>query len=178
VSGSIGFGVTRLADGALTSRWDRITTLAMKELYGTLPYQLIKNYRAMFLELAAGRTPLAFHCSAGKDRTGIATGLVLTALGIPRSTILADYALSDQIVNYEAAAIKDAAKPQQRPYDFIARLPAEIRAPMLRSDLAYLDAAFQALEKNEGTVLGFVRKRLGIEDAAISAMREALLERV
>jgi protein-tyrosine phosphatase len=149
----------------------------MKELYGTMPYQLIENYRAMFLELAAGRTPLAFHCTAGKDRTGIATGLVLTALGIPRGTILEDYALSDRIVNYEATVIKDAAKPQQGPYDFIGRLPKEIRAPMLRSDPAYLDATFRALEKNEGSVLGFVRKRLGIEESAIAAIRETLLDR-
>ncbi|WP_374137608.1 tyrosine-protein phosphatase [Sphingomonas sp.] len=38
------------------------------------------QYRRMFGELLAGRVPLAFNCTAGKDRTGVAAALVLTAL--------------------------------------------------------------------------------------------------
>jgi protein-tyrosine phosphatase len=150
----------------------------MKTIYGTMPYQLIDNYRLMFKELAAGRTPLTFHCSAGKDRTGIATGLLLTALGVPRATILDDYALSDKVVNYEATVKQDAARPKQGPYDFIAALPKEVRAPTLRSDPAYLEATFNELERRDGSVLGFIRKQLGIDDQQLAAMREQVLERV
>jgi protein tyrosine/serine phosphatase len=39
-------------------------------------------------------TPLVVHCAAGKDRTGVACALTLTALGVSDADIAADYALS------------------------------------------------------------------------------------
>ena len=38
--------------------------------------------------------PAVFHCSAGKDRTGVLSALVLAFLGVPDETIVEDYALS------------------------------------------------------------------------------------
>ena len=35
-----------------------------------------------------------FHCSAGKDRTGMAAALILAALDVPRETIIQDYMLT------------------------------------------------------------------------------------
>jgi protein-tyrosine phosphatase len=45
----------------------------------------------------ADRLPVLFHCTAGRDRTGVATVLLLEALGVPRETILSDYLLSNEI---------------------------------------------------------------------------------
>jgi protein-tyrosine phosphatase len=39
--------------------------------------------------------PLVYHCSAGKDRTGIVAALILSILGVPEETIIADYSLSN-----------------------------------------------------------------------------------
>jgi protein-tyrosine phosphatase len=39
--------------------------------------------------------PVVFHCTAGKDRTGVLAALVLQTLGVPRETIVADYAKSE-----------------------------------------------------------------------------------
>ncbi|MEA4911807.1 MAG: tyrosine-protein phosphatase [Oscillospiraceae bacterium] len=52
--------------------------------------------RTLFRYLADGRTPLLFHCYAGKDRTGIAAALFLQLLGVPRETIVYDYVLTRQ----------------------------------------------------------------------------------
>ena len=41
---------------------------------------------------------LLYHCSAGKDRTGIATAFILEALGVDRDTIMQDYLLSNQFL--------------------------------------------------------------------------------
>src|SRR5207249_2056211 len=51
------------------------------------------RYAAMFELLLRGgdRLPLLFHCSAGKDRTGFAAALVLTALGVPWELVVEDY---------------------------------------------------------------------------------------
>ena len=51
----------------------------------------------MFKLLAAGKTPLAFSCSASKDRAGTRAAL---QLGVPRDAIVADYAFSDDILDY------------------------------------------------------------------------------
>jgi len=42
----------------------------------------------------AGALPAVFHCSAGKDRTGVLSALLLAFLGVPDETIIEDYALS------------------------------------------------------------------------------------
>jgi protein-tyrosine phosphatase len=48
-----------------------------------------------FEALAAdGSLPAVFHCSAGKDRTGVLSALILAFLGVPDETIVEDYALS------------------------------------------------------------------------------------
>jgi protein-tyrosine phosphatase len=48
------------------------------------------------LEIIAEREnhPLVFHCSAGKDRTGVLAAMVLTAMGIVDDDVVGDYALS------------------------------------------------------------------------------------
>ena len=50
-----------------------------------------KAFKELFRALEAGETPILFHCSAGKDRTGVATMLILLALGASDETICADY---------------------------------------------------------------------------------------
>ena len=81
---------------------------AMIAMYRDLPDDQAADYTAMFRYLGAGKVPLAFNCSAGKDRTGLGAALILDALGVPRATILADYALSDRIVDYRAELQNDA----------------------------------------------------------------------
>ena len=43
-----------------------------------------------------GALPAVFHCAAGKDRTGIMAGLVLSSLGVSDADVVADYALTDR----------------------------------------------------------------------------------
>ncbi|QEE30102.1 tyrosine-protein phosphatase [Terriglobus albidus] len=40
--------------------------------------------------------PLLYHCSAGKDRTGVFSALLLLTLGVPEKTVLEDYALTNK----------------------------------------------------------------------------------
>jgi protein-tyrosine phosphatase len=149
----------------------------MATLYGGMLDRFAGHYSDMFDQLIAGKAPLAFNCSAGKDRTGIAAALVLSALGVPRDVIIADYALSDDIVNYEAAyAGAQAQQAADGPYGFLARLPAEVRAPLLASDPAYLQAAFADMEARHGSVGGYLNAALGVDAADIAKLRALYLE--
>lgn len=147
----------------------------MTELYSGMLDRFSDHYADMFAQLSAGKAPLAFNCSAGKDRTGIAAALVLSALGVPRETILADYALSETIVNYEAAYSGPNAPAADGPYAFLARLPAEVRAPLLRSDPAYLEVAFARMEREHGSVEGYLAARLNVSEADLERMRALYL---
>ena len=86
---------------ALAPKADHMPTAAEAKATMTATYpQLLKQfnsqYRRMFGELLAGRVPLAFNCTAGKDRTGVAAALILTALDVPRETVIADYLLTNK----------------------------------------------------------------------------------
>ena len=96
---------------------------------------------------AAGERPVLFHCTAGKDRTGLAAALILTALGVPRAAVVRDY-----------LATADLWRPDER---LLAQLPAAVHAAVFGVESAYLDAAFAELERVPGGVQGFVRDALG-----------------
>ena len=71
------------------------------------------KYKPMFDQLLTldDSKSLMFHCTAGKDRTGIGAALVLSALGVDRATILNDYAATD--VYWQPAREKMIAQMKQ-----------------------------------------------------------------
>ena len=64
-----------------------------------------KAFKELFRALEAGETPILFHCSAGKDRTGVAAMLILLALGASDETICADYAQTNVCRRAEIEAV-------------------------------------------------------------------------
>ena len=62
-----------------------VETMYERMLFGN------KAFKELFRALEAGETPILFHCSAGKDRTGVAAMLILLALGASDEIICADY---------------------------------------------------------------------------------------
>ena len=64
------------------------------KVYGNLPFSYA--YKRMFEDIVAGNVPILFHCSSGKDRTGIAAILILLALGVDEETAMYDYMLTNE----------------------------------------------------------------------------------
>jgi len=149
---------------------------AMLGFYTDLPYGHVDSYRFMFEELLAGRVPMVFNCSAGKDRTGVGAALLLTALGVSRDDVLTDYALSEKVFDFEALAVSFGASQTATGFASVANVPTEIRTPMLRSDPAYLAAAFEAIEARDGSVLGYLEAQLGVGPQDVEGLKELLLE--
>jgi protein-tyrosine phosphatase len=151
---------------------------AMIDLYGTMIDRFVPHYSDMFARLVEGKAPLAFNCSAGKDRTGIAAALILSALGVPRETVLADYALSDKVVDYEATYQTAPAnlKPKDGPYAFMAQLPTQIRAPLLKSDPAYLEAALNDIDAKYGSIETYLDRKLGVSAQDVERLKALYLQ--
>jgi protein-tyrosine phosphatase len=112
-----GTAAWHLPVGGTVGRMRRIVTLIQKRnrlrevLQEAYTRVMIDQNGAVFGELFraladAERLPLLIHCTAGKDRTGVAVALLLAALGVDDETIAADYALSNA---YEAVFVRQMA---------------------------------------------------------------------
>ena len=137
-----------------------------------------EGYTAMFDQLAAGAIPLAFNCSAGKDRAGTAAALLLTALGVPREQVVADYALSDDYVDYMSEFLSPEAqeKGKDGPYAFLYALPPEMVAPLMESNPIYIEATLDAMAGESGSALAYIQTEFDVTDEELASIRAALLE--
>lgn len=144
---------------------------AMLAGYRRLPFDQAPGYAELFRRLAAGEVPLVFNCSAGKDRAGTGAALVLTALGVSRDEVLADYALTDRIVDLEAVL----ARPSE-PGSLLGRQPREAVRAILGCDPDYIDAALAAAAPSETAFAAYLHDTLGVDDATLSAIRSRMLE--
>lgn len=70
---------------------------------GELYFMMLTFAREPIVEvvriLAQTEQPTVFHCAAGKDRTGVISAVLLSLLGVPEETIVADYAFSRQNID-------------------------------------------------------------------------------
>lgn len=145
----------------------------MATFYREVPKTFADQYKLIFAELIGGDVPLAFNCSAGKDRTGVAAALVLSVLGVPRETVIADYLLSNETFKpVESEADKN--DPQMM---FFARLPADVRQALMGVDRSYIEAAFATIDSWPGGAEAYYREQLGLDAKAIATLRDKLLVR-
>jgi protein-tyrosine phosphatase len=111
--------------------------------------------------------PAVFHCTAGKDRTGLLSALVLSLLGVPEETIVADYALSG------AAMARLRAKLIAKYPD--GKLLIEDSDAVFSADPANMVALFAHLRARYGTVRDYA-STVGVPDGVVARLRDALLE--
>jgi protein-tyrosine phosphatase len=112
--------------------------------------------------------PAVFHCTAGKDRTGIAAALLLGALGVDEDTIVADYALT------ELTWPRTEAWVREREPETAARW-ATYPDGALTAKAETMRAFLGALQEQHGTLRDTVRA-LGVSTATLDALDAALLE--
>ncbi|MDE0496484.1 MAG: tyrosine-protein phosphatase [Acidimicrobiaceae bacterium] len=86
----------------------RLRSVSEDDMAG-LYLQMIGTYGERFARLVAmaadvDHLPMLFHCTAGKDRSGIASALLLEALGVDREAVLDDYCLSNELRSHQRIA--------------------------------------------------------------------------
>lgn len=143
----------------------------MFSLYKKFPYDFRDAYRALFVHLANGDLPLVFNCTAGKDRTGVAAALILTALGVPRETVVDDYVLTEQFLERNSELILRGNGDA-----LFAGVGREIWEPLMRADAAYLQVMFDQLTSAHGSVDQYLEEELGVTDEAMARIRRNLLD--
>lgn len=150
------------------------TRAAMLSIYRTMPFGSAPQYKALLGRIRAGHLPVLFHCSAGKDRTGMFAALLLTALGTPRDVVMDDYLLSDEYLR-DSRTVRRLVVAMQRLLG-VEGSSADVVMPFLTVERQYLDTAFEAIEAARGTVERYLEEDLGLDEAATGELRERLLE--
>jgi protein-tyrosine phosphatase len=140
----------------------------MFRIYRVILAAQAPSFQALFGKLAAGATPLLFHCSVGKDRTGVAAALVLGALGVSREAVLEDY--------LQTRAFDFRGSGWMRRSAHLAGLPQAVIEPMLAADPAYLQTTFDELDNSYGSLEGYLADALEIGPSQLAAIRAHLLE--
>lgn len=113
--------------------------------------------------------PLVIHCTAGKDRTGLAAALLLLALGVPEQTVIADYTLSNRAFDVLAGRMRPE---MERLYAF-GFGEMQVR-PFLLAEARTLAGALAHLRRRYGSVEWYLL-RAGLEEATLDRLRETLL---
>ena len=118
--------------------------------------------------IAEGDHAVVFHCTAGKDRTGVLAALLLSSLGVPDESVVADYHLSERSLR-PAVAWAEANEPEW------ARRMAAFPPWLLRSPAATMQAFLDALRERHGSIEDYLGDA-GVDAALVDRLRSRLLE--
>jgi protein-tyrosine phosphatase len=124
----------------------------------------VEEIRQVIELIANGPGPAVFHCTSGKDRTGLLAAFILTLLGVSEEQIMADFALTE-LATAGLRADWEAAHP-----DRTMNWPSYGRAPAEIMELVIAD-----LDANYGSVRDYLVNRARITDDTVARLRDRLL---
>ena len=128
--------------------------------------------RFVRLLLTPREKAVMWHCTAGKDRAGIASAIVEEILGVPRMDIVGDYLETNIYLEADIKFLTEFVKQQ-------ARIESDMADEALRylfgAETEYIEAFYSEVEKQYGDFNGYVRDGLGISDDECEKMRAEYL---
>jgi len=133
------------------------------------------SYRRIFDRLVSGELPAATHCTAGQDRTGMFSAMLLTMLGVPWDTVVADYLLtsryrlSDEIVRQRGIEWQRQYGLDEPPSPAVIRTMQGLRGETLK-------ATFDTITRTYGSFDRFRREALDVSDEELVTLQARLLE--
>jgi protein-tyrosine phosphatase len=132
--------------------------------YREYPRRCAPGFRTLFTTLIEDRhRPLVFHCTAGKDRTGFASALLLSLLGVPWQTVVEDYLRTNELWTGHIGRYPE--------------LDIDTRAAIIEARTPYLEAAFEVVKADFGGPEAFAERALGLDAKCIERLRADLLEK-
>ncbi|MGW5865432.1 tyrosine-protein phosphatase [Streptomyces sp. NPDC055239] len=146
----------------------------MRDVYRTFVTDAANRaqFAATLRDIAHGgrKSPLLYHCTAGKDRTGWTSYLLLRAVGVPERTVVGDFLASN---TYRAAY--DAKVREGLKQSGLMQNP-DLLIPLQEVRTGYLEAALAQVKEKYGSLDGYLRKGLGLDTRTILALRERMVD--
>ena len=146
----------------------------MEALYANLPFRepLIAVMRQYFAALAEGKGASLVHCLAGKDRTGMAVALLHHSLGVHPDDAMEDFLLTNTAGNLDARVAAGAVAIRNK---WGPIKDSTIRI-LMGVDARYLVAMRKAVEREHGSLDGFLADVLEVDSTRRDALRLHLME--
>ena len=134
----------------------------MASNYARMPFDHADSIRAVFQTIGDEQNlPCLFHCTSGKDRTGVVSALLLLALGVSEQDVIADYKLSNI---------------EHQPVDvFGADASAAAVAKIMSADGDFIAAMLAAIMQRFNSYEDYFEEILGFNSVWLAALRERLL---
>ena len=147
----------------------------MTEVYRELPYEdgHLEVFGKAFAALPDLDGPIVMHCHAGKDRTGLIVAFIQHALGVGEADILTDYLATntksriDERLPHLIRTFRD---------NHGLEAPAHLMRHIWKVEKGYLDAALDEIAARDGSLDGYLEKRLGVTPAMRAALKARLVE--
>jgi protein-tyrosine phosphatase len=142
----------------------------MMSIYTQMPTAAAPHVGIILRSIAAGRLPLLIHCTAGKDRTGFVSAVILAILGVDRDGIVADYlGSSGRMAPRAIAGTRQMVKDRVG-----ANVEESAIEVLLGVDTRYLDASFAEIDARFGGLEGYL-SAAGADQETLAAVRARLL---
>jgi protein-tyrosine phosphatase len=148
----------------------------LAKIYGDFALTNAPEYAKVLAQLKQDHLPLLYHCTAGKDRTGVFSAFLLLTLGVPEKTVLADYELTNK---YLLDAVSPAANQKMLASSSpdLAHLSPGVMRALMAADPDYLRGTLRRIDQQFGSFDNYRRSELGVSDADVEALKARLLER-
>ena len=115
--------------------------------------------------------PIVFHCTAGKDRAGFASAMILTVLGVPREKVIEDYLLTNTYVKDHV----DSEMLEIELKTFFRADTDNLRKINLVEE-RYIQAAFDTIDSEWGGMYNYISGALGLSEEDILKLKDFYLE--
>ncbi len=138
------------------------TVALMRETYRDFVNNNADTYGRFLKHLLEQPTPQVFHCTAGKDRTGFAAALLLSALGVQRDTIEHDYLLTNQLYRRDPSL-------EGKGHPHVMKVLWQVQPE-------FLQAAFEAVDTQHGGMRDYLHGAIGLTPQEVAELQRLLLE--
>ena len=114
--------------------------------------------------------PAVIHCGGGKDRTGVAAALVLTALGVGRQDVLDDYELTARFM--DSARVAEIAKRLEEE----RRLRPDVPVGVVQTSRWAMSEALETVDRRYGGIDNYLRNIARVPAGTLEALRDRILD--
>lgn len=133
----------------------------MLDFYKTYSTENPEIIKKIIHEILDSESPVLYHCTAGKDRTGIITALILTILKFDRETIENDYLLSN---NYRKQLVQKRLRLANNLHFLYPKMDLNVIEKLSWVEKDYLHASFSEIDKKYGSIDIYIHQVLGITE--------------
>jgi protein-tyrosine phosphatase len=162
-------GSASVTTPSLTSAADSVAYMqAMNRLFVT-DATVRAKFATLFTDLSNGAAAQVYHCTAGKDRTGWTSAVLLNLVGVSGATVMSDYLLSNTyLAKYISTTYATLVTYYGQAY-------ADLYLPMLQVAESYLQAGLDQVTTSYGSMAGYVTDGLGLSTSTQDRLKAILL---